>query len=90
MYIYAGLRGSNARLPAKQTNSTAAAAVERVAASESMKRASPKYVPREWMLVEAYSAAAAGDHTVVHRLQELFRAPYDEQPEFEARYALPD
>ena len=45
-----------------------------------MRRASPKYVPREWMLVEAYTAAAKGDYSVVHRLQELFRKPYDEQP----------
>jgi hypothetical protein len=32
------------------------------------------------------AAAAAGDSSAVHRLQEVFRAPYDEQPEFEQRY----
>ena len=47
---------------------------------------SPKYVPREWMLVEAYSAAEKGDATVLHTLQRLFEKPYDEQPEFESRY----
>jgi uncharacterized protein YdiU (UPF0061 family) len=51
-----------------------------------MKAASPKYVPREWMLVEAYSAAARRDHTAVQRLQQLLAAPYDEQPHFEAQY----
>lgn len=51
-----------------------------------MRLASPKYVPREWMLVEAYSAAATGDYSVVHRLQELFRAPYEEQTEFSDAY----
>ena len=58
--------------------------LQRVAAR--MRSASPKYVPREWMLVEAYSAAAAGDYSVVHRLQELFRAPYEEQSEFAYKY----
>ena len=51
-----------------------------------MKRASPKYVPREWMLVDAYSAAARGDYSEVHRLQRLFQNPYDEQSEFEELY----
>ena len=46
----------------------------------------PKYVPREWMLVEAYTKAAEGDYTVVHELYELFKNPYDEQPALEQRY----
>ena len=64
----------------------AATAQGREAVAARMRQASPKYVPREWMLAEAYTAAGEGDHSVVHRLQELFRRPYDEQPEFEARY----
>lgn len=51
-----------------------------------MKQQSPKYVPREWMLVEAYTAANRGDYSVVHELYELFRHPYDEQPRFEDKY----
>ena len=51
-----------------------------------MRLASPKYVPREWMLVEAYEAAERGDYSVLERLQALFAAPYDEHPDLEARY----
>jgi len=51
-----------------------------------MRRTSPKYVPREWMLVEAYDAAYKGDYSLVHTLYGLFSRPFDEQPEFEARY----
>mgnify|MGYP003683721975 FL=1 len=101
-----------------------------------MRLASPKYVPREWMLVSAYSAAQDGDYSQLdelvraraprlarvarsgparvagaeatgatasalrgtapaHRARlpsaracqaELFRTPYDEHPELEAKY----
>jgi len=51
-----------------------------------MRRASPKYVPREWMLVEAYDKASHGDYTSVRELYQLFLRPYDEQPEYEQRY----
>lgn len=33
-----------------------------------MRRASPKYVPREWILVQAYKAAEAGDLSILHEL----------------------
>lgn len=49
-------------------------------------RSNPKYVPREWMLVEAYEQAAHGDYKLVHELFELFLRPYDEQLKFEDRY----
>jgi|TARA_B100000530_G_scaffold325221_1_gene262711 uncharacterized protein YdiU (UPF0061 family) len=46
---------------------------------ERMRRANPKYVPREYMLVEAYEAAEVGDYSV---LRDVFIAccenPYDE------------
>lgn len=46
---------------------------------ERMRRANPKYVPREYMLVEAYEAAEVGDYSV---LRDVFKAccenPYDE------------
>jgi len=51
-----------------------------------MRRTSPKYVPREWMLVQAYEAANKGDHSLVHELQKLLSKPFDEQPEFEEKY----
>ncbi|CAE7931948.1 selO [Symbiodinium necroappetens] len=47
----------------------------------------PKYVPREWMLVEAYTKASEGDYTVVQELYELFKRPYDEQPAYERYYS---
>jgi len=54
--------------------------------SERIRAASPKYVPREWMLADAYRRAAYGDFAGVRELQRLFRRPYHEQPEFEAKY----
>lgn len=48
------------------------------AVSLQMQCVNPKYVPREWMLVEAYQAAAQGDIAPLERLQQLFAAPYDE------------
>ena len=58
---------------------------DRVAACSSMRAVSPKYVPREWMLIEAYSAAAEGDDSVAQTLHDLFKTPYDEVPEHESR-----
>jgi len=47
--------------------------------SAAMKRTNPKYVPREWMLVEAYTASCKkGDDSLVHRLHSLFASPYAE------------
>ena len=51
-----------------------------------LRAANPKYIPREWMLAEAYTAAEAGDYSGVHALQKLFRRPYAEQEAFAARY----
>lgn len=51
-----------------------------------MRRVSPKYIPREWMLVEAYRAAERGDHSGVQTLYELFAKPFDEHPELAGRY----
>jgi uncharacterized protein YdiU (UPF0061 family) len=50
--------------------------------SAAMKRTNPKYIPREWMLVEAYrSATDAGDFTLVHKLHDVLQDPYGEQSE---------
>lgn len=62
-----------------QEGGGAAAAIE-------MRRASPKYVPREWMLVEAYTKANAGDYSELEALHELFKHPYDEQEAMAAKY----
>ena len=50
--------------------------------SAAMKQINPKYIPREWMLVEAYrSATDAVDFTLVHKLHEVLEDPYSEQSE---------
>ena len=56
------------------------------AVAASMRLASPKYVPREWMLVEAYRRAEGGDYSLLRDMHELFRHPYAEQPAQEAAY----
>jgi hypothetical protein len=38
-----------------------------------------QYVAREWMLVDAYVAAAKGDFSKVHQLHALLQQPYAEQ-----------
>jgi len=48
-------------------------------AGAAMRRVSPKYVPREWMLVDAYDAANRGDYALVHELQDVFSQPFAEQ-----------
>ena len=50
--------------------------------SAAMKRVNPKYIPREWMMVEAYrSATDAGDYSLVQRLHDVLDDPYGEQSE---------
>jgi len=54
--------------------------------ANSMKKVSPKYVPREWMLVDVYSQALKGNYSLFKELYNLLSAPYDEQPEMHERY----
>ncbi len=55
--------------------------------SAKMKAINPKYILREWHLVEAYQQANNGDYTLVRELQEVMNKPYEEQSEeVEARY----
>ena len=54
--------------------------------SAEIRRTSPKYTPREWMLAEAYRAAEKSDFGPLEELAALFRAPFDEHPELEAKY----
>ena len=51
-----------------------------------LKALNPKYILREYMLVNAYEKAQKGDFSLVHELFELIQKPYDEQPKFEAKY----
>ena len=64
----------------------AVVAAEAERRARAMRLVSPKYVPREWMLAEAYKGAEQGNHTAVHTLQRLFSRPFDEQLEFEELY----
>jgi len=54
--------------------------------AERMRRENPKYVLREWMLVEAYDAAGDGDESKIRELFELIKDPYGEQPDMEDKY----
>ena len=46
-----------------------------------MRENSPKFIPREWMLIEAYEKAEQLDFSGVRALQKLFSSPYEEQTE---------
>ena len=48
---------------------------------ELMRTSNPKYVLREWMLVDAYSSAADDDYSILNELYELIQKPYDEGTE---------
>ena len=43
-----------------------------------MRLQNPRFVPREWMLVEAYDAAASGDFEPVQRLLHVLSKPYQD------------
>jgi len=47
---------------------------------------SPKFIPREWMLANAYTAAEEGDLSIVQELFGLFSSPFDEHPELARKY----
>lgn len=53
----------------------------RPARTAAMLLASPKFVPRNWMLTQAYEAAEAGDYSVLNELHALLQRPYEEQGE---------
>lgn len=46
--------------------------------AERMRMANPKYVLREWMMVDAYKKAQEGDTELLHDLYELIKTPYEE------------
>jgi uncharacterized protein YdiU (UPF0061 family) len=60
---------------------------DRAGAQARMLKENPKFVPREWMLVEAYDAANKGDFAVVKQLHDLLQDPYGEgTPELSVHY----
>lgn len=48
-----------------------------------MRRANPKYVLRNYMAQQAIEALEQGDDSVLLRLMDVLRRPYDEQPQHE-------
>lgn len=52
---------------------------------ERMKLVNPKFVLREWMLVDGYKAAAKGNYAVAKGLHELVQKPYEEGTEEQSK-----
>jgi uncharacterized protein YdiU (UPF0061 family) len=48
--------------------------------SAEMRRVNPRIIPREWMLVDAYTAAEGGNFSLLHELQQELRDPYGTRP----------
>jgi uncharacterized protein YdiU (UPF0061 family) len=48
---------------------------------ESMLRANPKYVLRNYLAQQAIEAAETGDLSLLNRLMQVLKTPFDEQPE---------
>jgi uncharacterized protein YdiU (UPF0061 family) len=51
-----------------------------------MRASNPRFVPREWLLIEAYTAAERGDYEPLNKLYQVLQRPYDEQPEAPTHY----
>ena len=75
----AWLRGWLAELD-KAHDGSGQYAFDGVGIGDAMRLASPKYIPREWMLARAYEAAERGDYAPLRELHALLISPYDEQP----------
>jgi uncharacterized protein YdiU (UPF0061 family) len=54
--------------------------------AKKMNRVNPKYVLRNFLAQEAIESAERGDVGPLHELMDLLMAPYDEQPNREAKY----
>jgi uncharacterized protein YdiU (UPF0061 family) len=67
----------------KWAAAAAASSDDASAASAATKQASPKYVPHEWMLVDAYKKSEMGDYEALRKLHQLLKTPYDEHPDDE-------
>lgn len=51
--------------------------------AERMRAANPKYVFRNYLAQQAIDALERGDASVLERLMQVLKKPYDEQPEHE-------
>jgi len=51
-----------------------------------MRQANPKYVLRNWMAQLAIDAAEQGDYSIAEELHELLKHPYEELPQYEAKW----
>jgi uncharacterized protein YdiU (UPF0061 family) len=49
-----------------------------------MDSVNPKYVPRNYLAQQAIDAMENGDASVLERLMDVLKRPYDEQPEHDA------
>ncbi|KIZ03595.1 hypothetical protein MNEG_4369 [Monoraphidium neglectum] len=55
----------------------------------SMKRASPKFIPRQHLLQYAIEAAERGDYSELEALMAVLSRPYDDQPGADPKYTAP-
>ena len=67
-------------------NDWRAAVGDTAGVADRMRLENPKHILREWMLVEAYDAAGAGDWSVAEELHELIREPYADRAELDKKY----
>lgn len=65
------------------------AEVDREAALRLMRRSNPIFIPRNHRVEEAIRAGYEGDFEPFHRLNEILKRPFDEQPDHEAYEAAP-
>ena len=56
------------------------------AAAHVMRASNPRFVPREWLLIEAYTAAENGNYEPFNTLYHVLQRPYEEQPDAPAHY----
>ncbi len=62
---------------------------ERNQALALMRRTNPVFIPRNHRIEEAIQAGNGGDFTLFHRLNQVLRDPFSEQPEFADYEAAP-
>lgn len=59
------------------------------ASQESMRRANPKYILRNYLAETAIRKAESGDYSEVAKLHAILRRPFDDQPEYESYATTP-
>lgn len=50
--------------------------------SRQLKLINPKYTLREWLVAPAYQQASEGNYDLLHELQQVMTAPYEEQSDY--------